>query len=75
MEYIEVRNQTELDKALKRPDLIPLLIGNYTFEVHEGSPKIYIKKGSPSMVAGGSSSPSMVARELSSPSMDDSAVT
>jgi len=60
-EYVEVSNQAELDKALERPNVVPVLIGNGRF--------VFWGSSSPSIEAWGSSSPSIVAWESSSPSI------
>jgi hypothetical protein len=65
MEYVEVRTQADLDKALERDDVIPLLAGSGRFEVTEGEHEIHVREGSPTLVSWGSSTLNAVSRESS----------
>ena len=69
-EYVEVKTQAQLDKALAKEGVIPVCIGSGTFIVKSGSPEIHIGgSSSPTMVTWGSSSPTMEAWGSSSPTM------
>jgi len=61
-EYVEVKTQAQLDKALERDGVIPLVVGNGTFEVREGEHEIHVKEGSPTIIASGNSTLSAVSR-------------
>lgn len=39
MEYVEVTNQKQLDEALKRPGVIPVVKGDGHFVIRSGSPE------------------------------------